>query len=212
VRLARKAAARILDFDVECRPLSWYGGDWVTKEVTAIAWGWVSPSDPAKVSGRVECRLLGAGMFEKFTLDYQLEQMLYEFGEAYERADIVTGHFIRGFDLPLLNGACLELGLPPLESKLTHDTKGDLVRFSGLSKSQENLGAMLGLRHPKVGMDQASWRSANRLTPEGIERTKKRVMGDVRQHVEMRAALLDRGMLGPPRPWSAGGKAEKYLP
>jgi hypothetical protein len=139
--------------------------------------------------------------------------MLWAFRQAYDAADIVTGHYIRGFDLPLLNGAALELGLEPLGPTLAQDTKGDLVRFSGLSKSQENLGAMLGLRHPKVGMDQASWRAANRLTPEGIERTRKRVVGDVRQHVEMRAALLDRGMLGPPRPWSPGaGTVKPYTP
>lgn len=206
MRLARKATARILDFDVECRPLSWYGGDWVSKEITAIAWGWVSPRNPAKVRGnRVECRLLD----EPSTL----RDMVEEFHAVFRQADIVTGHFIRGFDLPLLNGAALELGLPPLPSTLAQDTKTDLVRFSGLSKSQESLGAMLGLRHPKVGMSQADWRAANRLTPEGINRTRRRVVGDVRQHVEMRAALLDRGMLGPPRPWSPGGTApERYAP
>lgn len=204
MRLGRKGSLRILDFDVECRPLSWYGGDWVTKEVTAIAWGWVSVKDPARVTGPVACRLLG---------DVDMTTMLGEFREAYERADVVTGHFIRGFDLPVLNGAALELGLAPLGPKLVQDTKVDLVRFSGLSKSQENLGALLGLRHPKVDMNQATWREANRLTPEGIERTRKRVVGDVRQHVEMRAALLERGMLGPPRSWSAGGASpERYHP
>lgn len=204
MRLATKARASILDFDVECRPLSWYGGDWVTKEITAIAWAWVSPSNPAKVSGRVECRLLG---------EVDLFDLVAEFQAVYAAADIVTGHYIRGFDLPLVNGACLELGLAPLGPTMAQDTKGDLVRFSGLSKSQENLGAMLGLRHPKVGMNQETWRAANRLTPEGIEGTRKRVVGDVKQHVEMRAALLDRGMLGPPRPWSAGVTApEPYQP
>lgn len=195
MRLARKAAQGVLDFDVECRPLSWYGGDWVTKEITAIAWAWISPRNPAKVSGRVECRLLG---------DVGLYDLIGEFTAVFAAADIVTGHYIRGFDLPLINGAALELGLPPLPATLAQDTKGDLVRFSGLSKSQENLGALLGLKHPKVGMNQATWRAANRLEPGGLEATRRRVVGDVRQHVEMRAALLDRGVLGPPRPWSSG--------
>lgn len=204
--LRRQRAARILDFDVEARPLSWYGGDWVSKEVTAIAWGWVSPRNPARVAGRVECWLLGeAGVTP--------ESMLEAFREAYDEADVVTGHYIRGFDLPLLNGAALDLGLAPLAPTLVQDTKTDLVRFSGLSKSQESLGAMLGLRHPKVGMTQADWRSANRLEAGGIERTRRRVTGDVRQHVELRAALLDRGLLTPPRRWDGGaGPERRYHP
>lgn len=204
MHLAPKSRARILDFDVECRPLSWYGGDWVSKEVTAIAWGWVSRTDTAKTTGRVECVLLG---------EHEPAAMLEAFREAYDAADVVTGHYIRGFDLPLLNAAALDLGLAPLGPTLAHDTKGDLVRFHGLSKSQEALGAMLGLKHPKVGMTQEDWRAANRLTPDGLERTKKRVVGDVRQHVELRAALLDRGMLGPPRRWDGGSApAGKYHP
>lgn len=211
MRLVRKGAQRILDFDVECRPLSWYGGDWVSKEVTAIAWAWVSPSDPARIKGRVQCVLL-EGSLAGFTPEYQVGEMLYEFRQAYDAADIVTGHFIRGFDLPVLNGAALDVGVEPFGPKLTQDTKGDLVRFTGLSKSQESLGAMLGLKHPKVGMSQAAWRDANRLTPEGIERTRRRVVGDVKQHVEFRAALLERGLLGPPRVWTGGARTERYVP
>lgn len=204
MRLATKGRARVLDFDVECRPLSWYGGDWVSKEVTAIAWGWVSPSNPARTTGRVECVLLG---------ELEPSEMVEHFREAYDAADVVTGHYVRGFDLPLLNGAALDLGLAPLAPKLVQDTKVDLVRFHGLSKSQESLGAMLGLKHPKVGMTQADWRDANRLTAEGLERTRRRVTGDVRQHVELRSALLDRGMLGAPRAWDSGAKREgRYHP
>lgn len=211
--LVHRRRARILDFDCEARPLSWYGGDFVSKEVTAIAWAWVSSSDPKRTSGRVECALLGSGPFADFTVDYQLQKMLYAFRQAYDAADVVTGHYLRGFDLPLLNGAALELGLAPLGPKLVQDTKGDLVRFSGMSKSQEAIGAMLGLKHPKIGMTQDDWRSANRLEPEGIERTRRRVVGDVRQHVEMRAALLERGMLGPPRRWDSGARPEgRYQP
>jgi hypothetical protein len=212
VRLARKAEARILDFDVECRPLSWYGGDWVSKDVTAIAWAWVSPRDPAKTLGPVECVLL-EGELAGFDLDYQAREMLWLFRQAYDQADVVTGHYVRGFDLPLLNGMALELGEPMLGPTLVQDTKLDLVRVHGLSKSQENLGALLGLRHPKIGMTQSAWRAANRLDGPGLEMTHKRVTGDVRQHVELRAALLSRGMLAPPRRWDGGARPEgRYHP
>lgn len=196
---------RILDFDCEARPLSWYGGEWVSKEVTAIAWGWVDPRRESRVKGPVSFALLGDDGRE-------VRDLLHAFVDAYDAADIVTGHYVRGFDLPLLNAACLDNRLPPLAPKLVQDTKGDLVRFHGLSKSQESLGAMLGLRHPKVGMSQEDWRDANRLTAAGIERTRKRVVGDVRQHVELRAALLDAGMLGPPRSWSGRTQTERYTP
>lgn len=216
--------ARVLDFDVECRPLSWYAGDFNSKEITAIAWAWIDPKRPKKpLDGVVECRLL-TGSKESWDwrplikkgktlpITGSIDDMVEAFLAAYNEADLVTGHFIRGFDLPLLNGAAIELGLPPLGPKMTQDTKIDLIRFSGHSKSQENLGAMLGLRHPKVGMSQADWREANRLTPHGLKLVHDRVTGDVLQHIEMRSVLLDRHMLNPPKAWRGNNSVEKYHP
>ena len=189
---------RVLDFDCEARPLHWISGDYVSKEITAIAWAWTD--DPA----HIECRLLG---------DCDPISMLQDFAAAFHRADLVTGHFIRGYDLPMVNGALTEYGLPVLGDKLAHDTKLDLVRRQGLSGSQENLGAMLKLQHPKVKMDQAKWRDANRLTPEGLALARERVTGDVRQHIELRARLLQLGYLGPPVVWKSGSAPiESYTP
>ncbi len=191
---------RILDFDIECRPLSWYGGDWVTKEVTAIAWKWVGGRKAAKAV------ILGR--------DGDVIDLLQSFQEVYNLADMVTGHYIRGFDLPVLNSAHVEEGLLPLADKLTHCTKGDLVKFQGLSKSQENLGATLGLRAKKIGMNQDDWRRVNRGESEAIARVEKRVLGDVKQHVEFRKALLDQGLLGRPKVWSSTptGGGSVYIP
>jgi hypothetical protein len=87
------------------------------------------------------------------------------------------------------------------------------VRRQGLSGSQENIGVMLGLEREKVKMDQRSWRDANRLTPEGREKTRARVVGDVRQHIEMRGRLLQLGYLGAPVLWKGGAAAvEAYTP
>jgi hypothetical protein len=205
MHLARKTRARVLDFDVECRPIAWYGGDWVTKQPTAIAWTFIGER------GKVECAQIGESFDARNVLDEE-RAMLGRFVEAYDAADIVTGHFIRGFDLPLLCGALMRLGMPLLGAKLTHDTKGDMARGQGLSKSQENLGAMFELAHPKVGMNTSRWADGNMLLPEGLEATRKRVIGDVRQHVELRAAMMERGILGPPQPWSAGSRGESYTP
>lgn len=189
---------RVLDFDVEARPLHWISGDYVSKEITAIAWAWTDrPED-------VTCYLLG---------QTDPISMLQRFSEAYTTADMVTGHFIRGYDLPMVNGALTEYQLPALGDKLSQDTKLDLVRRQGLSGSQENLGVMLGLEHGKVKMDQAKWRAANRLTPEGLDAVRERVVGDVQQHIEMRKRLLALGYLGPPVLWKSGSATlEPYTP
>ena len=172
---------RVLDFDIENRPLTYLGGDWTTADITAIAWSF----------GRgVEVRLLGRD---------EPEQMLADFCEAYNEADVVTGHYIRRHDLPMVNGALLERGLPGLTPKMSSDTKMDLVRVSGVSKSQESLAAMLGIRAPKLYMSQAAWRAANRL--EHVELAERRVVLDVKQHMALRKALVARGLLGPGRVW-----------
>lgn len=176
---------RVLDFDLENRPLSYAGSDWTTAEVTAIAASWLGQE-------RVHCWALG---------EVDTEEMLTRFVSLYNEADCVTGHFIRKHDLPILNGALLEAGLPLLSAKLTSDTYLDLTRRKDLSASQESLGEMFGVTHPKEHMSQPQWRKANRLTPEGIRETKRRVRGDVRQHKLLRAHLLSIGALKPPKTW-----------
>lgn len=189
---------RVLDFDVEARPLHWIGGDYVSKEITAIAWAW--SDDPEHVT----CYLLG---------EVTPVFMLSHFVAAYNEADVVTGHFIRGYDLPMINGSLTEYQMPSLSKKLTHDTKLDFIRRAGLSMSQENLGASLRLQSQKIQMDQAKWRDANRLTSEGLALVRERVIGDVRQHIELRTLLLKLGYLGPMKMWEPGAApAETYTP
>jgi hypothetical protein len=185
----RTRPMRVLDFDCEARPLHWIASDYVSKEITAMAWAWTD--QPSAVA----CFLLG---------DTDPVEMLRAFVAAFNQADMVTGHYIRGYDLPMVNGALTEYQLPSLTEKLAQDTKLDLVRRQGLSSSQENLGAMLHLEHPKIKMDQTKWRDANRLTPEGRAFTRERVIGDVQQHIEMRQRLIELGYLGPAQIWRPG--------
>lgn len=197
---------RVLDFDLECRPIAWYGGDWVTKQPTAIAWKFVGEDGP------VQCANIGDSLDSRNVYDEEVE-MLEAFRWAYDQADVVTGHFIRGFDLPLINGRLMRHGRPMLAPKLAQDTKGDLATAHGMSKSQENLGAMFETAHPKVGMNTTLWEDANVLLPSGIAATRKRVIGDVEQHIELRAAMLDGGYLAAPRLWSPiGAVSEQYTP
>lgn len=175
----------MLDFDIENRPLAYLGQDFTTAEVTAIAAGFIGEK-------KIHCWLLGQDSYK---------DMLRGFRELYDAADLVTGHYIRKHDLPILNGAMVEAGLEPLSSKLSSDTKLDFIRSSNLSESQENLAQMLEVEESKQHMSNASWREANRLLPIGIVKTRARVVGDVRQHMALREVLVERGLLGTPRVW-----------
>jgi len=177
---------RTLDLDIENRPLNYAGEDFTFSEITAIAWQFI---------GERQHYVLCLGEVPRRT-------MLLGFVAAYIQADLVTGHNVIRHDLRILNGALLEEGLSPLPPKLVSDTYRDLKKKGGVSGSQANLAHMLGLRKPKVSMSQADWREANRLTPEGIEKTKRRCVGDVKQHIALRKELLRRDWLKPPRVWT----------
>lgn len=185
LRLTPAKRLRVLDFDIENRPLSYLGMDFTTAEITSIA---------ASFEGerQIHTWLLGVD---------DMETILEEFRLLYDEADIVTGHYVRHHDLPIISGMLLEAELPKLSPKLVSDTKVDLKAAKGISKSQENLSAMFGLRAPKVQMNTPKWRAANRLTPEGIALTRKRVEGDIKQHKQLRARLIELDMLRPPTLW-----------
>jgi hypothetical protein len=178
---------RVLDLDIENRPLSYLGQDYTTAEITAIAAAFDGERGP------VSLWLLGSST---------PVAMLEGFRKMYDAADMVTGHYIRMHDLPIISGAMVELGLEPLGAKLTCDTKLDLVKKGPVfSASQENLCSMLGLAAPKVHMNTVLWREANRLTEKGLALTAKRAIGDVIQHMQLRKELVKRGLLGTPRIW-----------
>jgi hypothetical protein len=179
---------RVLSFDIENRPLSYLSQDFTTADITAIAWG-TTPAD-------VECEV-------QTKSDRSRVRMLKAFVRAYDEADIVTGHYILKHDLPHINGALMEAGLPRLGPKMVSDTKTHLRKFTGISKSQENLGEMFQLLEQKVAMNTPKWREANRLTTLGVALTRERCIGDVIMHMELRAKLIELGWLGPPRRWSS---------
>lgn len=180
-----KRNIKILDFDCEARPLSyWY--DRPTAEITAIASCWVD--DPKSML----VHLLG---------EHDTLFILNSFVERYNEADMVTGHYIRRFDLPLINGALMEFGLPKLKPKLTSDTKMDMYSKGDIPATQEFLGELFGLDEPKIQMSQVKWRAANRLSREGLRSTKKRVVGDVTQHMALRKWMLEHDLLKSPRMW-----------
>jgi hypothetical protein len=184
---------RTLDFDIENRPLNYVGEDFTFSEITAIAWKFIGEPGP------IDALCLNQPIPGGSTLPFRA--MLLGFVAAYVQADLVTGHNVIKHDLRILNGALLEEGLSPLPPKLVCDTYLDLKKKGGVSGSQESLAAMLKVTSPKVGMSQADWREANRLTPQGIDKTRRRCVADVKQHIALRRELLKRDWLKPPRMW-----------
>ena len=194
MRVSPGPAKRVLDFDIENRPLSyWYDGQ-STAEVTGIAWAFVD--QPKKI----EVALLQPHMTDAEWRE-SMTSMLTRFCEAYAQADVVTGHYIRMHDLPIINMQLIEMGLPILGPKETIDTKLDLVKFKDIPKTQEHLSDMLGVDAPKIQMSQMKWRRANRITVEGIPLAEERARGDVHQHMRLRRTLEERGLLRGSKVW-----------
>ncbi len=188
MRWTKEGAIRLLDFDIETRKVGFHTGGRFSPdgcEPTTIAACWIGEKK-VHVWAQPE---------------HTLPEILVAFMLLYNEAELVTGHYIRKFDLPIINGSLLEHGLPMLTEKWASDTKGDLMSFSGLSKSQENLSGMLRLADEKYHMADFRWRESTRLTVEGAEEAKKRATSDVRQHIRMRAALIEAGALRGPRVW-----------
>lgn len=186
MKLQVKRHLKILDFDIENRPLSyWYDGR-PTAEITAIASCWDGDINTMHVC------LLG---------EEEPLEILEHFVSRYNEADIVTGHFIRRHDLPIINGALMEYGLPLLGPKMTIDTKMDMFKKGDIPATQEYLGELFDLPAPKVHMSQYKWRQGNRLTPEGIKATKERASGDVYQHILLRNRMMELNLLKTPKTW-----------
>lgn len=185
MRIAQGAPRAILDFDIENRPLSYWIPDRPTSEITSIAWSFVGER-------AVTVRLLGRD---------DPAETLSLFSEAWNRAEMVTGHYVIRHDIPTIQMHLMEYGLPLLGEKLVCDTKIHMIKKADQPATQEHLAEMLGVALPKVHMTQQDWREANRLTPEGLMKTERRVVGDVKQHKALRIAMVEAGMLHPPKVW-----------
>jgi len=184
--LESKQRLRVLDFDIENRPLSYWIPDQPTAEITAIASCWTDDLSSMQVD------LLG---------EKSVEEIVDRFIERYNQADIVTGHYITRHDLPHINGALLEMGRPPLGAKMVSDTRTNMFKKQGVPATQEYLMEILGIEIGKEHMTQGDWREANRLTPKGLDRTRTRVTKDVIGHMMLRAKMAELGLLRPIKLW-----------
>jgi hypothetical protein len=164
--------------------------------VTALAWSWGDPDDIQVMTH----------------YDWPREELASAFAALVTTPNIiVTGHWVTGFDLPLGNGALMRENLPAIRvSLLASDTKTHLVKSAGRSLSQKNLSADLGVSAPKVDVTLRAWEDFNLRVPGNRQKGIDRVTGDVRQHLEMRARLIELGWLGPAQYWNPTTKVSGY--
>jgi hypothetical protein len=196
VRLATRKT-RALCFDLEARPLAfWYDGE-TTKQITAFGWKWSDNPHVHTMLLRPSGRYDFNGTRKRLAPENAHETFLCEL----ERADLVYGHNIRRYDLPLFQGWLLRLGLRMMPELRTTDTCRDLPKRSSVSVSLENMAAMYRLEGEKYGMSQPMWEEANRLTDGGIALARKRVESDVLLQERLRGKLVELDILRPPRVW-----------
>ncbi len=194
---------RILDFDVETVAAGFADPDWVPQKITCVAWSWFG-------SDEVESRICGPLGF--FGMPELRAEMLRPLLAEIARADLVTGHNIGRFDLPVINAECMRLGLEPIRSVKIHDTI-KLVRGKGFKKGQDVLARLYRVNGEKLQLDWQAWQEAYDeidvdalIDPESSlamwPTIRDRCVSDVAMHKDLYAELLARDLLKPRRVWS----------
>lgn len=179
---------RILDFDLETLAAGFADPDWVPQKVMVCAWSFVG-EDKVHVT---DCGK--RGFFDAPPRVKMLKPLL----DAINEADMLTGHNLIRFDLPVLNSECMRLGLPTLKPILVQDTMR-LKRSKGFKKGQDNLSELLDVPIKKQAMSWQEWWQA--YEENGWALARSRASSDVAAHKLMRVALIERNWLKPPIYW-----------
>lgn len=179
---------RVLDFDLETVAAGFADPDWVPQTVTAWAACWTDESE-------VRVEALSPALFYDIPARRRFLEPLVA---LVREAGVVTGHNILRFDLPVLQADVMRVGLPSLPPVLAQDTIR-LPRSKGFKKGQDVLASMLDVREEKLPLHWGAWAAA--YAEDSLATVKDRVVGDVRQHMQLREAMRDRGWLTAPRVW-----------
>ncbi len=170
-------------FDIEARPGPWGGGDFTFRQMLSMA---------AAFDDEEGTYYLAPGFTAK---------ALEGFVEPLRDSVLVVGHNAIRYDLPLLNGTMVKMGLDPLGPQLVSDTYAHLVKSDlAYSKSLGNMAQRFGVSR-KGSMSEYDWEMAFAGHPEYLEKLRRYNIGDVQATLELRAELLERGMLKTPRWW-----------
>lgn len=184
--------ARILDFDVETVAAGFADPAWVPQKITCVAWSWIGEDD-------VQSRVCGpTGLFGNPKLR---AGMLAPLLEQIAQADLVTGHNLIRFDLPVINAECMRLGLEPIRGVWVQDTMR-VLRSKGFKKGQDNLGALYGIEREKLHLDWQHWQDAYDERGWGLIR--ERAETDVLMHKDLREEMIRARHLRAPIYWRGG--------
>lgn len=190
MRLREAGALRILDFDIETVAAGFADPEWVPQKITCVAWSWVG-------SERVESRVCGPEGI--FGAPIRRARMLKPLVDAIGEADMLTGHNIIRFDLPVIQAELMRLDMDSLPARQVQDTIR-LKRSKGFKKGQDNLGRLWDLPEQKMALDWQGWQDG--YDEKGWGTIRARAESDVRMHKLLREILIDRGYLRPPVSWS----------
>lgn len=183
---------RVLDFDIETVAAGFADPNWVPQKITCVAWKWIG-------SRRVESRICDVeGLYRE---PERRREMVAELLSLIDSADVVTGHNIIRFDLPVINAECMRLGLPVIREVATQDTM-KLPKSKGFKKGLDNLGHLYKIRNQKLPLDWQQWEDA--YAEEGWPIIRERCESDVLGHEEVRAAQIERGLHKAPKVWRSG--------
>jgi len=170
-------------FDIEARPGPWGGGDFTFRSMLSMAAGFEGGPILYLAPGFTQ------GSLETFIKPLRMGGIL------------VVGHNAVKYDLPMLNGTLLKMGLPSLGPQLVTDTCAHLFKKDyAFSASLGNMAERFGIK-AKGSMSEYAWERAYAGDPEYLRRLKEYNMGDVEVTLALRAVLLERGILKPPRVW-----------
>lgn len=187
--IARPSKPKILDFDVETVAAGFADPNWVPQKITCVAWSWMGED-------KVHSRVSGAdGLYGS---PHKRKRMLEALVDEIKRADVVTGHNLIRFDLPVINAECLRLGMPSLPSLRVHDTM-NLVRTKGFKKGQDNLIQLLDLPIKKLPLSWQEWQYAYEGT--GWRTIVERCESDVLGHKMLYQKMSELGWLRGEKKW-----------
>lgn len=180
---------RILDWDMETIAAGFADPQWVPQKITCVAWSWVGQDS-------VESRIATSeGLFSR---PERRAKMLEPLIEAINEADMLIGHNLLRFDLPILQSEMLRLGFDPLGPVLVHDTMR-IVKTKGFKKGQDNLISLTHTPIPKMPLSWQEWQEA--YEEKAWQTVVERCESDVLGHKILYAEMKKRGWLKPPTMW-----------
>ena len=190
----------VLDFDFESKPL-WFWYDKPTAVLTSISYMEVRRGAPLHDTLTTEIAPLG-------TRDGYIEWLLH-IKDVLTCPDVLTGHNIDRFDLPLFQAQLMRFGLPSLPSLTTQDTMR-LPKKRDMSASQESLinyqalkaVCPIGIPIYKDHLSIPEWEDAAMGWNDEV--LIERPLSDVHGHVHLREVLIEKGYLAGPRTWKPG--------